>query len=67
MAKAAKDSPGVRGRAVRIALEPRDHYESGWVAMGSIVAKIDCTMKTLREWVWQGERDVGRRCARNLG
>ena len=36
-------------------------HESQWAAIGSIAAKIGCTAETLRKWVRQAERDLGRR------
>ncbi len=36
-------------------------YPSQWAALGSIAAKIGCTVETLRGWVPQAERDTGIR------
>jgi transposase-like protein len=41
--------------------EHQQEYDSEWAAIGSIAAKIGCTAETLRKWVRQAERDVGRR------
>jgi len=42
-------------------LEHQEEYDSQWAAIGSTAAKIGCTAETLRKWVRQAERDVGRR------
>jgi transposase-like protein len=42
-------------------LEHQEEHESQWAAIGSIAAKIGCTAETLRKWVRQAERDLGRR------
>ena len=54
-------SPEVRERAVRLVFEHESEYESQWAAIGSVAAKIGCTVETLRKWVRQAERDQGRR------
>src|SRR5262245_28089808 len=61
MTKPSRFSPEVRDRAVRMVLEHQDEYDSQWAAITSIAAKIGCTAETLRSWVRQAERDVGRR------
>jgi transposase len=54
-------SPEVRQRAVRMVLEQGSDHASQWAAIGSIAAKIGCTVETLRQWVRQAERDQGLR------
>lgn len=61
MGKTGRYSPEVRERAVRMVLEHQDEHASQWAAMESIAAKIGCTTETLRKWVRQAERDLGRR------
>ncbi len=51
----------VRERAVRMVLEQQGEHASQWAAIGSIAAKLGCTAETLRRWVRQAERDLGRR------
>ena len=61
MRKSPKFSAEVMERAVRMVFEAKDHYPSQWAAIESIASKIGCTAETLRRWVRQGERDIGRR------
>ena|ERR1700760_2825464 len=58
---ALKYSPEVRAGAVRLVLDHQGEYESQWAAIGAIAPKIGCAAETLRIWVRQAERDVGRR------
>lgn len=41
-------------------MERAGEYDSQWAAIGSIAAKIGCTVETLRKWVRQAERDRGQ-------
>ncbi|WP_435052170.1 IS3-like element IS1203 family transposase [Escherichia coli] len=59
MTKNTRFSPEVRQRAIRMALESQDEYDSQWAAICSIAPKIGCTPETLRVWVRQHERDTG--------
>ena len=61
MGRPSRFSPVVRERAVRLVWEHRGEYTSEWEALQSIGTKIGCTAETLRKWVRQAERDVGRR------
>ena len=54
-------SPEVRERAVRLVLEQQREHESQWAAINSVAGKIGCSGETLRKWVRQAERDLGRR------
>jgi transposase len=56
-----KYSPEVRERAVRLVFEHQGEHESQWAAIVSIASKIVCTPETLRKWVRQAERDLGKR------
>lgn len=51
----------VRGRVVRMVLEPGHEYDSQWAATGSIAEKFGMAAETLRKWVRQAEVDGGRR------
>ena len=61
MEKRVRYSPEVRERAVRMVSEHQGEYASQWATIGSIAAKIGCTPETLRKWVRQAERDLGKR------
>jgi transposase len=51
----------VRERAVRMVFEHEGEYDSQWLAIVSISAKIGCSAETLRRWVRRTEIDAGRR------
>ncbi len=61
MNKSVRYAPEVRERAVRLVLEHQGEHESQWAAIVSIAGKIGCTPETLRRWVRQSERDIGKR------
>ncbi|MDH1676263.1 transposase, partial [Comamonas aquatica] len=49
--KAARFSPEVRERAVRLVQECQTDYASLWGACESIAPKIGCSVSTLHGWV----------------
>ena len=61
MVKRNRYSTEVRQRAVRLVFKHEKEYESQWAVINSIAGKIGCSAETLRKWVWQAERDQGRR------
>ena len=61
MEKPKRFSPELRERAVRLVLEQQHEHESQWAAINSVAGKIGCSGETLRKWVRQAERDLGRR------
>jgi transposase len=61
MARRSRYSQEVRERAVRMVLEQLPEHESEWAAICSIARKLGCAPETLRKWVRQVERDVGKR------
>jgi transposase len=59
--KSTKFSPEVMERAVRMVEESAGQHKSQWAAIESAAAKIGCTSETLRRWVRQQERNIGKR------
>jgi transposase len=51
----------LRERAVRLAMEPRDEYQSEAAALKAIAGKLGCSPDSLRVWVRQSQRDGGER------
>ena len=56
-----KFSPDVRERTARMVLDHEREHPSRWTATASIATQIDCTGRTLNEWVKRAEVDAGRR------
>ena len=54
-------SPEVRERAVRMVLEHPGDHASQWAAIQSIAGKLGCTTESLRRWIRQAGRDLGKR------
>ncbi len=54
-------SPEFRERAVRLAMEHRDEYQSEAAALTTIAGKLGCSPESLRVWVRQAEREGGER------
>lgn len=54
-------SPEFRERAVRLAMEHRDDYQSEAAALTAIAGKLGCSSDSLRTWVRQTQRDGGER------
>ena len=54
-------SPEFRERAVRLAMEHRDDYQSEAAALTAIAGKLGCSPDSLRVWVRQAQRDGGER------
>ena len=54
-------SPEFRERAVRLAIERRDAYQSEAAALTAIASKLGCSPDSFRVWVRQGRRDGGAR------
>ena len=59
--KAARFSPEVRERAVRLVQECQADYASLWGACESIAPKIGCSVSALHRWVQRKEIDAGQR------
>ena len=54
-------SPEFRERAVRLAMEHRDEYQSEAAALTAIAGKLGCSPDSLRVWMRQIQRDGGER------
>ena len=54
-------SPEFRERAVRLALEHREEYQSEAAALTAIAGKLGCSPDSLRVWMRQIQRDGGER------
>ena len=54
-------SPEFRERAVRLAMEHRDEYQSEAAALTAIAGKLGCSPDSLGVWVRQAQRDGGER------
>lgn len=54
-------SPEFRERAVRLAMEHSDEYQSEAAALTAIAGKLGCSPDSLRVWVRQAQRDGGKR------
>ena len=61
MGRRSRFSAEIRERAVRLVMESEREHDSQWSAITSVAPKIGCTPETLRKWVRQAERDVGKR------
>jgi transposase-like protein len=61
MKEQSRYSREVRERAVRMVFEHAGEYDSQWLAIVSISAKIGCSAETLRRWVRRTEIDTGHR------
>ena len=54
-------SPEFRERAVRLAMEHRDEYQSEAAALTAIGGKLGCSPDSHRVWMRQVQRDGGER------
>jgi transposase len=67
MGQGSRYSAEVRERAVRLVIESEGSHTSQWAAIMSVASKIGCTGETLRSWVRQAERDLGKRAGLTSG
>ena len=51
----------VRERAIRMVMDHAETHHSEWAAICSIAEKIGCSAETLRNWLRQAQRDLGKR------
>lgn len=61
MSRASRFSPETRERPVKMVLEHLGGHDSQWSAIIWAPAKLGCTGETLRGWIRQYERGVGKR------
>jgi transposase len=61
MERGKKYPPEMRERAVRLVAESTAEHASQWSAITAVAAKLRMTAETLRKWVRQAERNVGKR------
>ncbi len=60
MSRPSRYPAELRQRAVRMVAEVRPDYDTEWVAMKAVAAKLGIgTTETLRKWVWQDQVDAG--------
>ena len=55
----SKYDENTKARAVRLAREHREDYDSEWAAMKAIAGRLGMNTETLRKWVRQAEIDAG--------
>jgi len=61
MTRSTKYPPGIRERTVRMAFEHESDHPSQWATIRSVSSKFGMSAETLRSWIRQAERDLGRR------
>jgi transposase len=50
-----------------LVLDQQAQHESQWAAIESVAGKMGCTAESLRRWVRQAERDLGKRDGASSG